>query len=64
MDVLIDELEDDNRNPYEIAYAMTRRAYQITKLNEVRPESSAVTPIPAAINEVLTTEVRYQLEEK
>lgn len=64
MDILVDKLENDMRNPYEVAYAMTRRAYQITKLNEVRPPGSAVVPIPAAINQVLTDEVRYQLEEK
>lgn len=64
MDVLVDKLEDDTRNAYELAYAINCRAYQITRLNEVRPEGSAITPIPAAINQVLIEEVRYRLESK
>ena len=62
MDVMLDKLEDDMRNAYEVAYAISRRSYQITKLNEVRPPSSAITPIPAAINQILTDEVTYRLE--
>lgn len=64
MELNIHQLEDDTRNAYEVTYAIMRRAFQITKLNEVRPEGSAIPPIPSAINQVLTHEVRYRLESK
>ena len=64
MDIVIDKLNDDTRNAYEICCAIVRRSYQITKLNEVRPAESAIKPIPNAINQVISESVTYKLESK
>jgi len=62
MHIELDKLNDDTRNAYEMAYAIIRRAYQITRLNEIRPEGVAMRPIPTAVNEIVTHEVNYTLE--
>ncbi len=57
-------LNDNTDNAYGLSAAMTRRAYQITMSGEAdeEAEDEGLKPVVAAIRQVLTKTVHYQLE--
>ena len=60
----LDLLNDDTSNVYELSVAMARRAYQITMSGEQdeEAESEGLKPVVAAIRQILTQKVQYQLD--
>lgn len=62
MKILLEALHNDKRNSYELTCAIIRRAYQITKTNEIVSEDKKVKPIVSALNQVVSEEVTYKLQ--
>ncbi len=63
MNIPLNLLVDDENNIYELTNAAIRRAFQITMTGDEELDDSNTKVVSAAIKQILTKKVQYQIEE-